>query len=149
MFSLSTLHSAHALFTVVFPYSISVAGEFSPLAKHIFPQKFDYTPHMGDWFFFFFFAMFLPSSEKWSMQHWLNTALCGAQRLWPDCVHTVAGRSKALSDVIFTDLFFVTQPDVIFMAITYGHEYLNVTPLDDSMFLPCHFDLNVAVLLQT
>lgn len=71
MFSLSILHSAHALFTVVFPYSISVAGEFSPLAKHIFFQKFDYTPHMGDWLIFFFFFCHVPSFQ-WQV---INAAL--------------------------------------------------------------------------
>lgn len=97
---------------------MSVSGGFFPLAKHIFSQKFDYTSHMDDWFFFFF-AMFLPSSDKWSMQHWLNTAFCAAQILWPE---TVAGRSKALSIChIYWFLFFVAQPDLNFMPITYRH----------------------------
>lgn len=79
-------------------------------------------------------------------------ALCGAQIPWPVWIQLLEGQ-RLYPDVIFTDLFFVIQPDVIFMAITYRHmdpgNYLNVTLLDDSISLPCKFNLNVAILVQT
>lgn len=81
------------------PHSIKVSGEYFSLAKRIFPQKFDYTPHMGNWFF----AMFLPSSDKWSMQHRLNAASAVRRYFGPTVRMPLLEGQSHWPDAIFTD----------------------------------------------
>lgn len=89
-------------------------------------------------------------------------SLCGAQILRPDCVDTVAGRSKAVSRcqiywciIIYLFIYFVLQPDVVFTCRQFASgradagSYLNATPPAACVSLPCKFDLNAALLLES
>lgn len=119
-----------------------------------FPEIWLYTTY--GWLIFFFFCH-VPSFQ-WQV---INAALTEHGLL--RCTDTMAGnccwkvKGFIQMSYLLIYLFFVTQPDFNFMPITYWHickqsllfKYLNVTPLDDFMSLPCKFDLSVAIVLQT
>lgn len=91
------------------PYSISVSAEQFPLAKHFYRNLITLRLCVID-----FIAMFLPSSDKWSITlHWLSVATCTWSLLWGHCCLKVKGFATGCHIC----RFYPVKPHVIFVAI--------------------------------